>query len=150
MKINRKLLSVAVWNALNAGVVLTLAAPVVFAQQTPAPADAQAAQKIEEIEVTGSRIPRELAESDSPVSVITAQDIKLTGLTSTGDILNQMPQTTPGQGNSISNGATGIATVDLRGLGSVRTLVMIDGKRLPAGSPNQWATNINAIPAPLI
>ena len=150
MKLNRKKLSLAVLNALNAGVVLSLAAPGVFAQQAPAPADAPTAQKIEKIEVTGSRIPREIAESDSPVSVITAQDIKFTGLTSTSDILNQMPQVTPGQGGNISNGATGIATVDLRGLGSVRTLVLIDGKRVPAGSPNQWATNINGIPAPLI
>jgi iron complex outermembrane receptor protein len=147
MRVNRKKLSVAVWNALNAGVVLSLATPVVFAQ-TAAPAP----QKIEKIEVTGSRIPREIAESESPVSVITNQDIKVTGLSSTSDILNQMPQITPGQGNSIANGATGTATVDLRGLGAVRTLVLIDGKRLPAGSPVQggWPTNINVIPSTLI
>lgn len=150
MKVNRKKLSVAVWNALNAGVMLSLAAPIVLAQQTPAPAAGQTAQKIEKIEVTGSRIPKELAESESPVSVITAQDIKYTGLSATTDILNQMPQIAPGQGTGISNGGTGMATVDIRGLGPARTLVLIDGKRVPAGSPNDWPTNINMIPATLI
>lgn len=144
-------MTLAVRSALNAGIVFSLAAPVAYGQTAPAPAAAAPqAQKIEKIEVTGSRIPQEILQSDSPVSVITSQDIKYTGLSSTSDVLNQMPQIVPGQGNSISNGSTGMATVDIRGLGAVRTLVLIDGKRVPAGSPLDWATNINAIPASLI
>ncbi len=144
-RMHRKKLSLAVMNALNAGVVVGLAAPVAYAQQTP-----PEPQKIEKIEVTGSRIPSPTLTSESPVNVISAQEIKYTGLTSTMDILVQLPQVAPDQGGNLSNGATGAATINLRGLGSSRTLVLIDGKRVPAGSVNDWATNINAIPAPLI
>jgi len=147
-RMHRKKLSVAVKNAVNAGVVAGLAAPLAYAQQTP-PAEPQ---KIERIEVTGSRIPSATLTSESPVNVISAQDIAWTGLTNTSDILNQLPQVTAGQGSGVSNGSNGIATVDLRGLGPPRTLVLIDGKRVPAGAPIQAGgpTNINAIPAPLI
>ena len=113
-RMQRKRLSVAVMNAVNAGVVVGLAAPMAYAQQTPAPAGAEV-QKIERIEVTGSRIPSPTLTSESPVTVIGSQDIAYTGLTSTSDILNQLPQVSPSQGSNISNGATGTATVDLRG-----------------------------------
>ena len=78
-RMHRKKLSVAVMNALNAGVVAGLATPLAYAQQTP-PAEPQ---KIERIEVTGSRIPSPTLTSESPVNVISAQDIACTGLTST-------------------------------------------------------------------
>jgi outer membrane receptor protein involved in Fe transport len=50
----------------------------------------------------------------------------------------------------LSNGATGTATVNLRNLGDARTLVLIDGRRVPAGDPRHWATDLNAIPTSLI
>ena len=150
LKIRRKKLSIAVVNALNAGVVVSLAAPLAYAQQTPTTVETAITQKIEKIEVTGSRIPSPTLTSESPVNVINAQDIKYTGSTSTSDILNQLPQASAEQGNNLANGSTGTSTINLRGLGSQRTLVLIDGKRVPAGSPNYWATDINAIPAPLI
>jgi iron complex outermembrane receptor protein len=146
-RMHRKKLSVAVMNAFNAGVVVSFAAPLAHGQPAPAPAQPQ---RIEKMEVTGSRIPSPTLTSESPVNVITAEDIKATGLTNTADILNQLPQAAPDQGGNLSNAAIGTATVNLRGLGPQRTLVLIDGKRLPAGSPNYWATDINAIPAPLI
>ena len=149
-RMHRKKLSVAVMNALNAGVVASLAAPLAYAQQPTAPATAPPAQKIERIEVTGSRLPSLTLESVSPVDVITAQDIKWTGLTTTSDILNQLPQAFADQGNNLSNGATGMSAINLRNLGASRTLVLIDGRRLPAGSPTFWPTDVNAIPAPLI
>jgi iron complex outermembrane recepter protein len=146
-RMHRKKLSLAVMNAFNAGVVVSLAAPFAYGQQAPTPAQTL---KIEKIEVTGSRIPSPTLTSESPVNVITAEEIKNTGLTNTSDILNQLPQAAPDQGSNLANGSVGTATVNLRGLGSSRTLVLIDGKRVPAGSPNYWATDINAIPAPLI
>src|SRR6476646_8575954 len=80
LKIRRKKLSVAVVNALNAGVVVGLAAPLAYGQQTPPPNVPTAqAQKIEKIEVTGSRIPSPTLTSESPVNVINSQDIKYTG-----------------------------------------------------------------------
>ncbi len=67
-RMHRKKLSVAVMNALNAGVVVSLAAPMAYAQQTPAPGTTTAppVQKIESIEVTGSRLPSLTLESVSP------------------------------------------------------------------------------------
>jgi iron complex outermembrane recepter protein len=157
MKLNRKQLSLAIARALSAGTAVSMVAPMVFAQQPTSPVVSEVAkaltpdtQKLEKVEVTGSRIPSATLTSDSPVTVINAQDIKWTGLTQTSDILNQMPQVTPDQGGNLSNGATGTATVNLRGLGASRTLVLIDGKRLPAGDVNYWPTDINAIPVNLI
>ncbi len=150
-RMQRKKLSLAVINALNAGVVAGLAAPLAYAQQAaPAATAAEQPQKIEKIEVTGSRIPSPTLTSESPVNVISSQDIQYTGLTSTSDILNQLPQVSPAQGSNLSNGSTGTSDINLRGLGGQRTLVLIDGKRLPAGSPIYYPTNINAIPSTLI
>jgi outer membrane receptor protein involved in Fe transport len=150
MKLNRKQLSLAIARALSAGAVAGMAAPMVYAQ-APAPAAAEP-QKLERIEVTGSRIPSQTLTSESPVTVINAQDIRWTGLTSTADIINQLPQAFADQGNMLSNGSSGTATINLRDLGAARTLVLVNGRRLPAGSPvvGGWPTDINAIPAPLI
>jgi len=146
---HRKKLSLAVMNALNAGVVVSLAAPMAYGQATPPAAEPQ---KIEKIEVTGSRIPSPTLTSESPVNVISAQDIKYTGLTNTSEIINQLPQAFADQGNMLSNGSSGTATINLRDLGASRTLVLMNGRRLPAGSPvsGGWPTDINAIPAALI
>ena len=162
MKLNRKQLSLAVARALSAGAVVGMAAPMVYAQQPPTspaisevvkslvPDKLQRVDTIEKIQVTGSRIPSPVLTEDSPVNVISAQDIKYTGLTNTSDILNQLPQAAPDQGGNLSNGSGGTSTINLRGLGAQRTLVLIDGKRVPAGSVSNYATDINAIPAILI
>jgi iron complex outermembrane recepter protein len=147
MKMNHKQLSLAVRHAINAGLVFGLAAPLVHAQQAPA---TPPVQTLDKVEVTGSRITSATFESASPVNVISAQDIQLTGLQSTANIINQLPQAFADQGGNISNGASGTSTVNLRNLGADRTLVLIDGKRVPAGSPLTYATNLNNIPAPLI
>ena len=148
-RMQRKKLSLAVMNALNAGVVVSLAAPMAYGQATPPAAEPQ---KIEKIEVTGSRIPSPTLTSESPVNVISAQDIKYTGLTNTSEIINQLPQAFADQGNMLSNGSSGTATINLRDLGASRTLVLVNNRRMPAGSPvvGGWPTDINAIPAPLI
>ena len=109
-KVSRKKLSVAITTALNAGVVVGLAAPAANAQVTPAPATTTP-PKIERIEVTGSRLPSPTLESVSPVNVISAQDIKWDGITNTSDIINQLPSAFADYGNNLSNGATGTSTV---------------------------------------
>ena len=105
---------------------------------------------MERIEVTGSRLPSLTLESVSPVNVISAQDIRWDGITNTANIVNQLPAAYTDQGNNLSNGATGTSAINLRNLGPSRTLVLIDGRRLPAGSPQYWPTDVNVIPAPLI
>ena len=171
-RMHRKKISLAVMNALGAGMVVSLAAPVASAQDaTPAPSSSQtttspspvilaqaagapaatttaaAPPKIERVEVTGSRLPSLTLESVSPVNVISAQDIKWDGITNTANIINQLPSAFADQGNNLSNGATGTSAINLRNLGASRTLVLIDGRRLPAGSPQFWPTDVNVIPA---
>ena len=119
-----------------------------FAQSTPAPG-----ATVGEIVVTGSRIPQPNLTSSSPVQVVSSEDVKLTGTTQTADLLNQLPQVFAGMSSNISNGATGTANVNLRGLGSQRTLVLIDGRRLGPGDPTfngGSSPDINFIPAPLV
>jgi len=103
-----------------------------------------------DIVVTGSRIPHPELESASPVTVVGAQEVKQTGVTRVEDLLNSLPQVFAGQGGNIANGATGTATLDLRDLGSVRTLVLVDGRRLVPGDPRDPVPDINIIPAALI
>ena len=122
-----------------------MAAPLAFAQS---------AERGERIEVTGTRIPSPNIESTSPVAVVTAQDIKLEGVTRIEDMLNSLPQVFADFGATISNGATGTATVNLRNLGATRTLVLMNGRRLPIGSPAPFTANyapdLNQIPTPLV
>ena len=121
-----------------------MVAPVAFAQQAASP------EKVEKIEVTGTRLPPANLEASSPVNVITAEDIALEGARNVENMLNNLPQVFAGQGSTYANGATGTATVNLRGLGSARTLVLVNGRRLPAGSPTIYAADLNQIPAALI
>ena len=128
------------------GLALSLmAANAAYAQQA-APVE----QKAEKIEVTGTRIPPPNLEGASPVTVIDAQTIKVDGVRSVENLLNNLPQVVADQGGNVSNGASGTATVNLRNLGADRTLVLVNGRRLPPGSPGQYASDLNQIAAPLI
>src|SRR5258708_11974285 len=111
---------------------------------------AQTAERVEKIEITGSRIPSPNLESASPVAVISAEDIKFEGVRNVENLLNNLPQVFAELGGSVSNGATGTATVNLRNLGSVRTLVLMNGRRLPPGSPLTVASapHLNQVPPP--
>ena len=60
-------------------------------------------------------------------------------MTRVEDLLNELPQVFAAQGSNISNGADGTATVDLRGLGAKRTLVLVNGLRLGPGDPRTGA-----------
>jgi outer membrane receptor protein involved in Fe transport len=100
-----------------------------------------------DIIVTGTRIPQPNLNSASPITVLNNQDVKLQGTARTEDIINSLPQSFAAQGSNISNGATGTATVNLRGLGSQRTLVLVNGRRLMPGDPRSPVPDINFIPA---
>ena len=136
---------------LSAGV----ASAVVGFAMLATPAFAQEAASDEggdDIIVTGSRIPQPNLEGISPVTTVNAADIKLSGTPKTEDLLNSLPQVFAAQSSTLSNGATGTATVDLRGLGTSRTLVLINGRRLMTGDPNSTssAADLNFIPSQLI
>ena len=113
-------------------------------------ADTTAAADVQAVVVTGSRIPQPNLTSAAPVSVVTNADIKAQGATRIEDVINTLPQAFASQGSTISNGATGTATVNLRGLGSSRTLVLIDGRRLVPGDPGTSAADLNFIPSTLV
>jgi len=137
------------------------------AQQAPAPAAAPTAAPqgdqtaapgappVSEVVVTGSRLKETNLSAISPVTTVTAADIQSTGLTRIEDVLNNFPMVFAGMNATTSNGATGVATVDLRGLGNQRTLVLVDGMRLGPGTAagiglGSNASDINQIPAALV
>ena len=104
----------------------------------------------DEIVVTGSRIPSANAVTASPVTTIGNVEFDIRGTTRVEDIINTLPQAFAAQGANIANGASGTANVNLRGLGSVRTLVLVDGRRLQYGSAISSAPDLNQIPAALV
>ena len=106
----------------------------------------------QDIIVTGSRIPQPNLESAAPVTVVSDQDVKLSGSTRIEDVLNQLPSVGAAQASGVSNGATGTAEVDLRYLGAKRSLVLVNGRRLMPGDPNSTnlSADLNVIPSALI
>jgi len=132
------------------------AAPAIAASQggdTAAPTNSpqdSAPQPSRDIVITGTRIPQPNLTSASPVTVLNSQDVKLSGTTRTEDLINSLPQSFAAQGSNISNGSTGTASVNLRGLGSSRTLVLVNGRRLQPGDPRSPVADINFIPASLV
>ncbi len=103
----------------------------------------------ESIVITGSRIPRPDVVSNSPVNVIGEEEIRLTAANETEQILNSMPQFVAGFGSQSNNPGNGTATVNLRNLGTVRTLVLMNGRRI-VGSGEDGVVDINMIPPALI
>src|SRR3954471_20556294 len=117
---------------------------------TSADANPAAAQDQGAIVITGSRIPQPNLTTVSPVTVVNSQEVKLQGTSRTEDLINSLPQAFAEQGGNLANGATGTATVNLRGLGSNRTLVLINGRRLVPGDPSFPSPDINIVPASMI
>ncbi|MFT7460193.1 MAG: iron complex outermembrane receptor protein [Planctomycetota bacterium] len=106
---------------------------------------------IEEVVITGSRISTDVnLTSSSPVTMITAEELGHRGITRVEDLLNDLPSITPEFTANESNGATGTATIDLRGLTSDRTLVLTNGHRMGLGDVFQLAPDINQVPGQLI
>jgi len=121
-----------------------------FAQDDPDAPDTVQTDDDAPIVVTGSRIRQPNLTAVSPVTAVSSQEVRLTGTTRAEDLINSLPQAFAGQGSTIANGSSGTATLNLRGLGSVRTLVLINGRRLVPGDPGSSAADINVIPAAMI
>jgi outer membrane receptor protein involved in Fe transport len=113
---------------------------------TEAPA---AAASGDEIVVTGSRIARPDLEVASPVNVIGAEEIALRQPNSAEELLRDLPSVRPSLGPGVNNGSDGSASVNLRGLGDNRTLVILDGRRIvPFGLDG--IVDLNVIPVGLV
>lgn len=105
---------------------------------------------MEEVVVTGSRIKRSDSTSISPISVLTEEDLKLSGNTTLENFLQDMPSVNGGDfGSGVNNGNPGLATVSLRGLGPNRTLTLVNGKRFAAAADNGYV-DYNSIPTVIV
>ncbi|WP_017930095.1 TonB-dependent receptor domain-containing protein [Robiginitomaculum antarcticum] len=103
----------------------------------------------DEIVVTGSRIKKKDFTSNAPVATVEAAQFERTGSVNTENLLNTLPQTVPGLDRTSNNPGNGSATVNLRGLGSNRTLVLVNGQRaVPFSSAG--VVDLNTIPIALI
>ncbi|WP_179958154.1 TonB-dependent receptor domain-containing protein [Chitinimonas arctica] len=112
----------------------------------------EATQKVEKIEVTGSRIVRTNLSSSTPVLTIGTDTMGNLGMENFADIATALPQFAPSFGSSRSqstfSGAenSGLNQANLRNLGTNRTLVLINGRRVPGGLSTDTAVDFNAIP----
>jgi len=134
-----------------AAITASAGVTTLHAQTAPAqPAEATAAP-LQEVVVTGSRLKTPNETAISPISTVSAADITQTGLTRVEDVLNNLPMVFAGMNSTTSNGADGTASVDLRGLGNQRTLVLVNGTRLgPGTATGRNYSDINEIPTALI
>ncbi|WP_353217900.1 TonB-dependent receptor plug domain-containing protein, partial [Sandarakinorhabdus sp.] len=119
-----------------------------FAQTATAAAE-PAADEEATIVVTGSLIRNPNLVSASPVVVTTAESIQLRGSNVAEEVLREIPGIVPNVGSSVNNGNGGASFVDLRGLGTNRNLVLLDGQRIaPAGLGG--VVDLNNIPLALV
>ena len=130
MRLDVNKLSSAVRLALSLGAVATAGSVTAVAQDTGTPPTKS--QSLETIVVTGSNIRRVDIETASPVVTIDRAQIQASGKVNLGDLIQELPQMagaamTP----QVNNGGVGTAGVSLRGLGSNRTLLLINGHRIP-------------------
>src|SRR5918993_648034 len=158
------------------GLALALAGPA-YAQDAQAPADQTApvaqteeqapavgasevelqsnttADSKQEVIVTGSRIRRPNLESTVPVTSIGGEQLLEQGKLNVGDALNDLPQlrsTFSQQNPGLGVGIAGLNVLDLRGLGTSRTLVLVNGRRHITASPGDFIVDVNTIPSDLI
>ncbi|MBA6327220.1 TonB-dependent receptor [Colwellia sp. MB02u-6] len=129
----------------GAGAAAAISAPAFSAEE-------ESAESVERIEVTGSRIKRADMEGANPVQVITRQDLVASGITNMGDILREIPSVAGAATNTaINNGGSGAIRVSLRGLGSPRTLVLLNGRRMVAsGTGANSSVDLSSIPTAIV
>ena len=115
--------------------------PGVTAEQTP--------EVGETIVVTGSRIQRSDLTSTSPLAVVQDEEFKLSGAVNVESVINTLPQVVPGTTSFSNNPGGGVATLNLRGLGSTRNLVLVNDRRYLFFDASQ-VVDLNTIPQFLI
>ena len=108
------------------------------------------AQTTERVEITGSRIKRTDIETSQPVYVVSREEIIAQGLTSIGDVLQNLTANSSALNSTFNNGGNGETQVSLRGLGGFRTLVLVNGRRWVGGTGLGGAVDLNTIPTSAI
>ena len=134
--------------AVHAALLAGITAVPAQAQQTgTTTTDEEKATELEAVTVTGTRLTRAAVEGALPVTVITREQIDLSGDISVADFLRDLSLNSFGSFRQQSgSSAQSLGAIDLRGLGSERTLVLIDGKRAPKAPFAPTAQDINAMP----
>ena len=144
--LNKKV-SKAVRLAIAFGAVTTTA----FSANTFANDDKE--EKVERIQVTGSKIKRIAATAPTPVVVIGRVELEDAGVSNVNDFLAEMPSAEVGLSPENSNNyiyANGLNTTDLRGLGTSRTLVLVNGRRFIGGSAGSNSVDLNNIATSMV
>ena len=114
-------------------------------------ADQAKVYEIREITVTGSRIKSAESLAPAPMVVLSTGEIRAQGLASLGDVLQTLTVQSNAINTQANNGGDGSTRVSLRGLGSNRTLVLVNGRRfVPGGTGANSSVDLNAIPASVI
>ncbi|MDL2355375.1 MAG: TonB-dependent receptor [Pseudomonadota bacterium] len=108
-----------------------------------------AQESVQVVQVTGTRITRPGTTSNSPISSISAEEIAAAQPISVEEFFKNLPAAVPAVGPGTNSGSGGAATIDLRGLGPNRTLVLVNGRRLVPFNLN-GTVDTNAIPLALI
>ncbi|MBA3930060.1 iron complex outermembrane receptor protein [Pseudoxanthomonas japonensis] len=119
---------------------------VVSASTTGAAFAQEATTTLDKVEVTGSRIKRTDVETSQPVFSLSREDIQAQGLTSIGDVIQNLTSNGTALNTNYNNGGNGETRVSLRNLGAQRTLVLVNGRRWVAGTGLGGATDLNTIP----
>ena len=134
------------------GLTLAAAATAVpaAAQDQAEPQSPPSATELDAVIVTGSRIARQDYIANSPIVTVNQEDFQATGSVNIESLVNDLPQFTA-LGNAASNSPNlaGQANVQLRGLGSTRTLVLLEGRRIVPSNASS-VVDLNLLPTPLI
>ncbi len=139
------------WRSVPKAVVLLIGATFVSIVQADEVAEAadNSNEIIEQIVVTGSRIPRRDFFATSPIVTLDRTELELSGVSEIKTLLNDLPQVDPTIDAGTSNSFGGESFVNLRGLGSNRTLLLLNGRRYPSQGSN-GSVDLNAVPPVLI
>ena len=130
--------------------MVALGAALVLPSGAMAQTSEDDALSLEEVVVTGSRIKRNDTSSISPITVLTEEDLAMSGNLTLENFIQDMPSVNGGDfGAGVNNGNPGIASVSLRGLGPNRTLVLVNGKRFASASVNGFV-DLNMIPTAIV
>ena len=123
-----------------------MASTLIGGMATAAPA---MAQDDDVVVITGTRIQRTDTVAPSPITTVDEEMFELNNVVNTEDLLNTLPQLIPAFDATSNNPGNGTATVSLRGLGTTRTLVLVEGQRMVGSGANQ-VVDLNNIPAAMI
>ncbi|BDU17751.1 TonB-dependent receptor domain-containing protein [Lysobacter auxotrophicus] len=130
----------AITFALAVGSTAAAGTGIAFAQE------GEKATTLDRIEVTGSRIKRADIETSQPIFSLSRDDITAQGLTSVGDVIQNITANGSTLNSTYNNGGNGETRVNLRNLGSNRTLVLVNGRRWVGGTGLGGAVDLNTIP----